>query len=325
MRLPLQRSALVAASTLVCSLAPCTVPAATYPNQAIKFVIPAPAGGLPDTVARIVGRRLQERIGQPVVVENRPGGNASVAAVVLEKAPADGYTFMVQDGSVVSVNPLIYGKLAYMPQDLQPVSLLVRAPLFLAVSSKVPVESMKEFVAYVKARPDQLDYGSSGVGSTHHLTMEAIKAALNLRMTHVPYKGTGESVPALLGGQVHAVFAAYPTLGHAVDEKRIRLLATNGAAPSPQAPDVPPLANFIPGFDFAPVIGIYARSGTPSAIVQRLASEAGASVLDHDVIGQLKAVGLEPVGGGPEEFDRALKSEIERVAAVVRAAGIRAE
>lgn len=319
------RSAFIALAALVAgTIAPWSARSqATYPSQTIKLIIPASAGGLPDTVARIVGRRLQERLGQSVVVENRPGGNASVAVAALTGSPADGYTFMVQDGSVVSINPQIYAKLAYAPQDILPVALIARAPLFLAAHPKVPVDSMREFIAYVKARPGQLNYGSSGVGSTHHLSMEAIKAALKLEMTHIPYKGTGESVPALLGGHVDAAFSAYPSLSGAVGNKSVKLLATNGAQRSAQAPDVPPVADFIPGFDFAPLVGLYARTGTPPAIVQRIATEVAAIAKEPEAIRQLAIVGIEAVGAGPDEFASALKSEAERVAKAVQAAGIK--
>ena len=295
---------------------------APYPNQSIKFLVQAAAGGLPDTVARIVARRLQEQLGQSVVVENRPGANGGVAAVTLTTAPADGYTFMVTDGSVVSINPVIYSKLPYNPEDLVPVALLARAPLFLAAHPQVPVRTMPEFIAYAKANPGKLNYGSSGVGSTHHLSMEAIKAALKLQMTHVPFKGTGESVPALLGGHVDVAFSAYPSLSGAIETKRVTLLANNAAQRSSQAPDIPPVADYVPGFDFAPIIGLLARSGTPQAIIRQIAAEAVALVKEPDMIRQFAVAGIEPVGVGPEEYGRALKDEVARVVDVVRVAGI---
>jgi tripartite-type tricarboxylate transporter receptor subunit TctC len=295
---------------------------APYPNQSIKFLVQAAAGGLPDTVARIVARRLQEQLGQSVVVENRPGANGGVAAATLTTAPADGYTFMVTDGSVVSINPVIYSKLPYNPEDLVPVALLARAPLFLAAHPQVPVRTMPEFIAYAKANPGKLNYGSSGVGSTHHLSMEAIKAALKLEMTHVPFKGTGESVPALLGGHVDVAFSAYPSLSGAIETKRVTLLANNAAQRSSQAPDIPPVADYVPGFDFAPIIGLLARSGTPQAIIRQIAAEAVALVKEPDMIRQFAVAGIEPVGVGPEEYGRALKDEVKRVVDVVRVAGI---
>src|SRR5262245_7934233 len=227
---------------MACSLGTASAQA-PYPSQAVRLVVPYAAGGVPDTVARFVGQGLQERLGQSVVVENRPGGNGSVAAATITGGPADGYTLLVTDSAMLSVNPLFFKQLAYNPQkDFIPVALLARAPLFLAVHSGVPVATLREFIDYVKARPGQINYGSSGIGSTHHLTMEAVKAALDLNMTHVPYRGTGQSVPALLGGHVQVLFSAYPSLKGAVESNRVKLIATNGAQRSPLAPDVPSLA-----------------------------------------------------------------------------------
>ena len=190
------------------------------------------------------------------MIENRPGANGSVAIGAMLSAPADGYSFVVSDGSILSINPVIYSKLSYNTAEVVPAVMLGRAPLFLAVHPKVPIKSMKELIDYAKARPGELNYGSSGVGSTHHLSMEAINAALNIKMTHVPFKGTGESVPALLGGHVDLLFSAYPSLSGAIESKKVTLLANNGPGRSAQAPDAPPVADTIPGFDFAPVIGL---------------------------------------------------------------------
>ena len=296
-----------------------------YPSQTIKLMVPNPAGGLPDTVARIVGRRLQERLQQSVVVENRPGANGRVAVAALLNAPADGYTLLVTDGSIISINPLLYANLAYDPKDILPVAMLARAPLFLAVHPKVPTATMSEFIAYAKARPGQINYGSSGVGSTHHLSMEAMNAALKLSMTHVPFKGTGESVPALLGGHIEVLFSAYPSLSGAADGNQVKLLATNGAQRSAQAPNLPSIAEFIPGFDFAPVIGIFARAGMEPAVVQKITAEAVATVKEPEVIKQLAVVGVEPAGAGPQDFAAALRAETRRMTDTVEAAGIKAK
>lgn len=295
------------------------------PGPTIKFIVPYPAGGLPDTVARVVGKRLQERLGQSVVIENRAGANGGIGMAALTSAPADGQTFVVSDGSMLSINPHLYAKLPYEPKDVAPVAFLAQAPLFLAVHPKVPVGTLKEFIDYVKARPGQLNYGSSGVGSIHHISMEGFKASLQLNMTHVPFKGTGESVPALLGGHVEALFSAYPSLSGAAGTNRIKLLATNGAQRSSQAPNLPAIAEIIPGFNFAPIVGIYARTGIPPATIQKIATEATAIVKEPDVIKQLVTVGVEPTGGGPDEFGRALRGETERVGKVIQATGIKVE
>ena len=320
--MPLTKRALLAAVALfACSLG--EAQAQNYPSQSIRFIIQASAGGLPDTTARIVARVLQERLGQAVVIENRPGANGSVAIGAMLSAPADGYSFVVSDGSILSINPVIYSKLSYNTAEVVPAVMLGRAPLFLAVHPKVPIKSMKELIDYAKARPGELNYGSSGVGSTHHLSMEAINAALNIKMTHVPFKGTGESVPALLGGHVDLLFSAYPSLSGAIESKKVTLLANNGPGRSAQAPDAPPVADTIPGFDFAPVIGLFARAGTPDAIIQKIASEVAVIVKQPDVIKQFATAGIEPVGAGPAEYVKVMKGEIDRVAAVVKVAGIK--
>jgi tripartite-type tricarboxylate transporter receptor subunit TctC len=294
-------------------------------GQTIKFLITHPAGGLPDTVARIVARRMQERMGQAIAVENRSGANGGIAVSALLGAPTDGLTFVVTDGAILSINPQLYGKLPYDPKDVAPVAFLAQAPLFLSVHPKVPVATLKQFIDHVKARPGQLNYGSSGVGSIHHISMEGLKNALGLDITHVPYKGTGESVPALLGGHVDTLFSALPSLSGAAGTNRVKLLASNGVSRSAQAPDLPAIAETIPGFNFAPIVGIYARSGLPQPIMQRIAAEASAVVKEPEVIKALAVVGVDPAGGGPEEFTRALQGEIERVARVVKAAGIKVE
>ena len=205
---------------------------AAYPSQTIRIIVPYAPGGVPDTVARFLGRRLQDRVGQSVVVENRAGGNGSVAAAAITSSPADGYTLMVTDSAhAVGQSAVPQPSSVYNPQkDFVPVALLARAPMFLAVHADVPVTTLQEFIDYVKARPGQVNYGSSGVGSTHHLTMEAMKSALQLQMTHVPYRGTGQSVPALLGGHVQVLFSAYPSLKGAVETNRVKLLANQRRA-----------------------------------------------------------------------------------------------
>ena len=318
------RPALIVIATLAVCAVTSAQAQAPYPSEPIKFIVPYAAGGVPDTVARFTAQRLSARIGQPVVVENRPGGNGSVAAAAMAAAPADGYTLLVTDSAMLSVNPLFFSQLAYSPQkDFMPVAILARAPLFLAVHESVPVRTLQEFIDYVKAHPGKINYGSSGVGSTHHLTMEAMKSSLHLDITHVPYRGSGQSVPALLGGHVQALFSAYPSLRGAIETNHVRLLATSGRQRSPLALDVPALADVIPGFDLITLIGIYARIGTPPATIQQIATEAIAVVKQPDVVPQFAALGMEPAGEGPEAFAKAIAGEIERVTDVVRKAGIK--
>lgn len=294
-------------------------------GQTVKFIITHPAGGFPDTVARIVGKRMQERMGQTVVVENRSGANGGIAVQGLLNAPADGTTFVVTDGAILSINPQLYSKLSYDPKEVAPVAVLATAPLFLAVHPSVPVTTMKEFIAHVKQHPGKYNSGSSGVGSIHHISLEALNTGLGLKISHIPYKGMGDAVPALLGGHVQMLFSAYPALSGAAGTKRVALLATNGAKRSMQAPDLPAVAEFVPGFSYAPIVGIYGRVGMPPAVMQRMATEAVAILKEPEVMAQLAKIGVEPIGGDAAEFRRLLDGEIERVAKVVKAANIRVQ
>jgi len=299
---------------------------APYPNKSIRLVVPNPAGGLPDTVARLFAQRLGERLGQPVVVDNKPGANGVVAAQALATAPADGYTYLVTDGSMFSINPAIYKNLNYDYQrDFLPVSLAARAPLYLAVHPKVGVRTLAELIALAKARPGVLTYGSSGVGSTHHLTMEAMKSALGIDLRHIPYKGSSQSVPALIGGQVDVAFSALPSLSGFVKNGQVRLLGNNAAQRSSQEPGVPAIAETIPGFDFAPTIGVFAARGTPASVIERFSAEMANVARLPELVQSLNNAGIVAVGAGPAEFDQAIQGEIARLAQAISAAGLKTE
>ncbi len=320
------RGLVFALAALALPLAASAQAPAGYPSKTIRFVVPYAAGGLPDTVARVIAQRLQDKIGQSVVVENKPGANGAVAAAAISQAAADGYTFLVTDGSMFSINPKIYGKLDYNPgKDFVPVALIARAPLFLAAVPALPASSLKDFIAYAKANPGKANYGSSGIGSTHHLTMEAIKAEYKLDIVHIPFKGTGQSVPALVGGQVEVLWSAYPSLAGFVKDNRVKLLATNGARRSPQAPDVPAVAETIAGFDFAPIVGILAPAGTPKGIMDKIAAEVVAVTKNPETQKQLAGSGIEAVGGGSDEYAKAIADENARMAKAIEAAGIKPE
>ncbi len=315
-----------AAGSMLASLPLSRAWAQSFPSQQIKFIVPYSPGGLPDTVARIVARKLTERIGQPVVVENRPGANGVVAATAVTSAAPDGHTLLLTDDSMMTINPLVYKNLGYDPKkDFIPASLIATAPLFLAVHPSVPANTFAELVALIKSKPGEFAYGSSGVGSTHHLCAEAMKAALGLDVRHIPYKGTGQSVPAVVGNQVAMVFSAFPSLSGFVKGGQVKLLVVNTAKRSQFAPNVPALGEMIPGFDFAPNIGIFAPAKTPAAIVSRLADEVAKLVKEADVIQTFTTAGIEGIGGSPADYARVLEQEAERDAKAVKAAGLKIE
>ena len=313
----------VLAAVLAVVLAPGLASAQQYPTQPIRIIVPNPAGGLPDTLSRIVGKRLQERIGQPVVIENRPGANAGIGTAALTASAPDGYTFIMTDGAVLSISPLIYQKLPYNPKDMMPVSFVATAPIWLAAHEKVPVKTMPEFVAHAKANPGKSNYGSSGVGSFHHLSMEAIQSSLNVQLTHVPFKGSADSVTALLGGHIDYVFSSYASLSAGVESNRIRLIASNGGQRAKLTPNLPTIAESIPGYNFAVNQGLFARTGTPREAVERIAREIAVIMKEPEVIAALDKIGAEPASGGTEDLARAMKDEQERVAKAVAAAGIK--
>ena len=325
----MKRRSFVAAVALVSGFAAgaSLAQAPAYPAKAITVIVPYAAGGLPDTVARVVGQKLSDRWGQAVVIENKPGGNGVVAAQALAARPADGYTLMVTDGTMFSVNQYVYAKLPYDPvKDFTFISLIARAPLFLAVAPSVPAANFTEFVAMAKAKPGTYTYGSSGIGSIHHLTMEAIKHSLAIDLLHVPFKGTGQSIPALVSGQVTAVWSAMPSIAGFVKEGKLKLIAVNSEKRSALAPEIATVAETsIPDFDFAPNIGISGPAGLPPAIVAKVAADVIDALKDPALVERLKILGIDAVGGGPQDYAALLAADRVRFEKVIKIAGVKAE
>src|SRR6266568_812311 len=293
--------------------------AKTYPDKPVRVVVGYSPGGLPDTIARLIGQKLSERWGQQFVVENKPGANGILGAEFVAKAAPDGTTLLMTDNSTHAIIPFLFTKLPYdADRDLIPASLTARAPLFLAVHPSVKADSFKELIALVKASPGKYSYGSSGIGSTHHLCMAYLAASLNLDMVHVPYKGTGQSVPALVGGQVPMVLSGYPTLAAHAKDGRVKLLAINSLKRSELAPEVPAIAETIPGFDFAP-------NGTPRDIIARIGADVAQVVKLPDVAERMKNLGIEPIGASGEEWAKLLKADAERYAKAVKISGAKVD
>src|SRR5438067_1922310 len=289
--------------------------AKSYPDKPVRVVVGYSPGGLPDTIARLIGQKLSGSWSQQFVVENRPGANGILGAEFVVKAAPDGYTLLMTDNSTHAIIPFLFTKLPYdADRDLIPVSLTARAPLFLAVHPSVKANSFQELIALVKASPGKYSYGSSGIGSTHHLcmaylgaslnldmvhhaqvmraAMAYLGASLNLDMVHVPYKGTGQSVPALVGGQVPMVLSGYPTLAAHAKEGRVKLLAINSLKRSELAPDVPAIAETISGFDFAPTFGLFTPAGTPRGIIVKIGADVAQAVKLPDVVERVKNLGI---------------------------------
>ena len=305
---------------------PAAAQAQAFPSKPIKLVVPYAPGGLPDTVARLIAQRIQGPLGQPVVVENKPGAGGAVSAATIAQSPADGHTLLVTDGPMLAIAPLVTQKMSYDPiKDFVPVSLVGIAPLFLAVNANVKANTLDEFIALAKAKPGALNYGSAGIGSIHHLTAEAMKEGLGVFVTHIPFRGSGASVPAMIGGQVDMVFASPPALMGFVKSGQAKLIAINSTKRSDLAPNVPTLGEKIPGFDFAFNVVVLARAGTPSEVISRLSAEIAKAVKSPDAIEPLRIAGVDPVGGTPEQLAAAMRSEADRVAKAARRAGLKAE
>lgn len=299
--------------------------AKSYPDKPVRVVVGYSPGGLPDTIARLVGQKLSERWGQQFVVENRPGANGILGAELVAKSAPDGYTLFMTDNSTTTINPFLYSKLPYSDKDLVPVSLTARAPLFLAVHPSVRANSFQELIALLRAEPGKYSYGSSGIGSTHHLCMEFLKASLNLQITHVPYKGTGQSVPAVVGGQVPMVLSGYPTLAAHAKDGRVKLLAINSLRRSALAPDVPAIAETLPGFDFAPTFGLFAPGGTPRDIIVKIGADVAQVVKLPDVVERMKNLGIDPLGVSGDEWAVMLRADAERYSKAVKISGAKVE
>ncbi|MBI5912000.1 MAG: tripartite tricarboxylate transporter substrate binding protein [Betaproteobacteria bacterium] len=297
-----------------------------YPDKPVKVLVGYAPGGWPDALARVIGVKLAEIWGQPVVVENRPGANGVLAADQVAKAAPDGYTLLLADATTMAVNPLIYLKLPYSAKDLLPAVLAATAPMFLAVHKSLPVNSLQELIAMAKAQPGKLNYGSSGIGSPHHLSMEYFKSALGLDIVHVPFKGTGQSVPALVGGQIPMVFAAYPSLASHVKAGTVKLIASNAIKRAAFAPEVPTIAELaIPNYNFAVSGGYFAPAGTPREVVNKIAADISRVVRMPDVMEKFTGLGTESAGGSPEDYAALLTGDMERYARAVKSAGMKPE
>jgi tripartite-type tricarboxylate transporter receptor subunit TctC len=312
---------------LLCSIGSQTLVAQEFPSRPIKVVVPYAAGGLPDTMTRIVGIRIGEQLGQQIVVENRGGAGGITGTEAVAKSAPDGYTLLVADVGQVAINPHLFSKLPYdAERDLAPVTLLGTTGLFLCVHPSVPAGSFKELIAYIRGHPGHVNYGSSGAGSIHHLATEALKVAFGLNMVHVPFKGMGQAVPALLGGQVTLLYSALPAIEQHVKAGRVKLLAVSTAKRSTQAPDIATVAELgVPGYDFAPEIGVLAPGGTPAPVIQRLAAEFARAVKHPETVKRFGQLGIDAVGSTPAEYAAMIRAASRRYAEVVRISGAKVD
>ena len=308
---------------VVLCLAASGVQAQTWPSRPVRMVVSFPPGTTPDTVARVIAPRMQEALGQAVVVENRAGAGGNVAADVVAKSPADGYTLLVSTNAAVATNKVLYDNLSYDPErDLSTISLLATAPQALVVHTSIPVKSFKEFLDHVRRNPGRLSYGTTGSGSASHLTMELLKADAKVFIVHIPYRGFPQAVTDTLAGNIHTMFAIIPGVLPHIKAGKLTALAVTALKRSELLPEVPSVKELgYPQLESLAWIGLLAPAKTPPEIIARLHAEARKALEASDARKILTNAGFDVAGTTPAEFRAWQQSEIAKWGKVIRATG----
>jgi tripartite-type tricarboxylate transporter receptor subunit TctC len=292
-----------------------------YPNRPIRFVVGYPAGGTTDILARIIGQYMSDRLGQPVIIENKPGAGNNIGTEFVVRAPADGYTMLLVNPAN-AINTTLYEKLSFnFTNDIAPVGGLMRVPNVMEVNPAVPAKTVPEFIAYAKANPGKVNLASSGAGTSIHMSGELFKMMVGVNMQHVPYRGSAPMLIDLISGQVQVTFDNMPSSIQHVREGKLRALAVTTAARSPALPDVPVVAEFVPGYEASAWFGIGVPKGTPAAIIERLNREINSGLADPKVRDKLVDLGGMLMGGTPADFGKVVVEETEKWAKVVKFSG----
>jgi tripartite-type tricarboxylate transporter receptor subunit TctC len=314
--------AVCAAALLLLTAAPAA--AQGYPSKPVRLVVTFPPGGAPDILARLFADKAQ--LGQPVVVDNKPGAGGNIGAADVAKSPPDGHTLVMGTVGTHSINGALYSKMPYdMVRDFAPVAHVASAPNLLVVNNDLPVKTVAELISYMKANPDKLSFGSPGVGTSVHVSGELFKSLTGTKMTHVPYKGRQFAIPDLVGGQIQVMFDNMPSALPMAREGKIRALAQTTATRSAAAPDVPTVAETVPGFEATTWFAMFAPAGTPREVVMRINAEMQRVFKLPDVAERMKSLGLEPWISTPEELAKYQASEIVKWAKVVKDSGAKAD
>ncbi len=298
-----------------------------YPSKPVRLIVPFAPGGTTDVLARLVAQKLTDSLGQQFIIENKPGAGGNIGTELAVKSPADGYTLVMSFDGTMAINPNTYAKMPFDPQkDLVAVANVAQVPLLIVVHPGVAAKSIAEFVALAKASPGRINYSSAGHGSTGHLTGELFRLRAGIEIVHVSYKGGGQAVQDLLGGQIQMLVTALPTVEGHLKGGKLRALAFASSKRVPGAPEVPTFAESgHPGMEVSSWYGILAPAGTPQEIVRRLNAEINRVLLAPEVRERLTALGAEPTGGSPEQFAQVIRVDTARWAKVVSDAGIRIE
>ena len=314
------------AATLALGIA-CTAQAQDFPTRPIRLIAPLAAGGVTDMAARLLAERAGKYLGQPMVVENRPGAGGLVGSGLVASAPADGYTILMGTIGTLAVSPSMYKKMPYdTDKDLIPVSLVAGGQFALAVHPSFPAKTFGEFLEYVKARPGELNYGSAGNGSTLHLGMEMLNSMAGLKITHVPYKGTGPMVAALAGGEIQIGLPDLPSALPFAKGDRVRILAVTSGSRAQVMPEVPTIAESgLKDYDVVVWLGVMAPAGTPRPVVEKLNAAMVQALKDKDIVGKLAEVDMKVFASSPEQFGTFIKRERAKWDPIVKASGAQIE
>jgi tripartite-type tricarboxylate transporter receptor subunit TctC len=304
------------------SLAPRLARAQAYPSRPVRWIVPFPPGGGTDIVARLMGQWLSERLGQPFVIENRPGAGTNIGTEAVVRAPPDGYTLLLV-ASVNTINATLYDRLSFnFIRDIAPVASIIRQPLIMLVNPSLPVKTVPEFIAYAKANPGKINMASAGNGTSQHVAGELFKIMAGIDMVHVPYRGTAPALTDLLGGQVQYFATQGPSIGY-IRAGKLRALAVTTAARSEALPDLPTVGEFLPGFEASLVYGLGAPKSTPAEIVDKLNKEINAALSDPKINARLADMDGMALALSPADFGKLIADETEKWGKVIRAANIK--
>jgi tripartite-type tricarboxylate transporter receptor subunit TctC len=299
--------------------------AQAYPSRPVRLIVPAAAGNASDILARLMAQWVSERLGQPFIVENRPGAGTNIGTEAVVKAPPDGYTLLLVTPSH-AINATLYDKLNFnFIRDIAPVASIVRVPNILVVNPSFPAKTVPEFIAFAKANPGKINFASPGIGTSIHLSGELFKMMAGVNIVHVPYRGTAPALTDLISGQVQLIFNDVPTSIEYLRAGTLRALAVTIAARSELLPDIPTLADFLPGYEASGFIGISAPKATPAEIIDKLNREINAGLGDPKIKARLAELGGSILGGSPADFGKHIADETEKWGKVVKFAGIKAE
>jgi len=320
-----RRGLLLASAAAIALGSATSVWAQAWPTKPVRIVVPFAAGGSTDVVARMLGQKLGEIWGQPVVVENRAGAGGNLGADVVAKSDPDGYTLVFASGSI-TINPNLYERMPFdTMRDLVPITNVASGPMLVVVQDRSPYKTLQDLIADAKARPGQVNFGSAGVGSQVHMATENFSYAAGIEMQHVPYRGESVALTDLVGGQVQVVVGNIAAANALVGPDRLRPLAVTGRQRSPLLPDVPTVAESgVPGFENTGWFGLLARAGTPAAVVDKIHRDTLTVLADSQIRGRLYVLGMSAVGNSPAELKRQMEAEMQRWAEVIKSRNLKA-